>query len=140
MRGVLVILAAGAALSALPAPAAGQGRGPSPSHQGGFSDSHDFGQFGSPGVRGHRDRHDRHDRHDRRDRRDFPDFVDGSGTRRDSRSDAFFPYRDYQGDSLWRSDSFNDWWHDRPHRSLPRWVRHNQNCERRYWAGGGWRC
>ena len=134
MRGVLVILAAGAALSALPAPAAGPGRGPSSSHQGGFSDSDGFGQFGSPGVRGHRDRRDR------RDRRDFPDFVDGSGTRRDSRSDAFFPYRDYQGDSLWRSDSFNDWWHDRPHRSLPRWVRHNQNCERRYWAGGGWRC
>ena len=136
MRGVFVILAAAAALSALPAPAAAQsGGGPSSSQQGGFSDG--FGQFGSPGVRGHRDRHDRRDR---RDRRDFPDFVDGSGARDNFRGDAYFPYRDYQGDSLWRSDSFNDWWHDRPHRSLPRWVRHNQNCERRYWAGGAWRC
>jgi hypothetical protein len=48
--------------------------------------------------------------------------------------------RDYQGDSAWRSDSFNDWWHDRPDRSMPRWVRHNQNCERMWWSGGGWRC
>ena len=48
--------------------------------------------------------------------------------------------RDYQGDSAWRADSFNDWWHDRPDRSMPRWVRHNQNCERMWWSGGGWRC
>ena len=48
--------------------------------------------------------------------------------------------RDYQGDSAWRADSFNDWWHDRPDRSMPRWVRHNQNCERMWWSGSGWRC
>lgn len=48
--------------------------------------------------------------------------------------------RDYQGDTLWRPDSFNDWWHDRPDRSMPRWVRNNQNCERMWWSGGGWRC
>ncbi len=38
------------------------------------------------------------------------------------------------------SDSFNDWWHDRPDRAYPRWVTHNQNCERVWWSGGGWRC
>ena len=40
----------------------------------------------------------------------------------------------------WEPDSYNDWWHDRPDRSLPRWVRYNGSCERVYWSGGGWRC
>ena len=48
--------------------------------------------------------------------------------------------RDYQGDSAWRPESFNDWWHERPHRSLPRWMSINSNCERMWWSGGGWRC
>lgn len=48
--------------------------------------------------------------------------------------------RDYQGDSAWRSDSFNDWWHDRPERSYPRWMVSNQNCDRMWWGGGAWRC
>ena len=37
-------------------------------------------------------------------------------------------------------DSYNDWWHDRPDRAFPRWVRNNQNCDRVWWSGGGWRC
>ena len=40
----------------------------------------------------------------------------------------------------WQSDSYNDWWHDRPDRAFPRWVRNNENCERMWWSGGGWRC
>jgi hypothetical protein len=40
----------------------------------------------------------------------------------------------------WQSDSYNDWWHDRPDRAYPRWVHHNRNCERVWWSGGGWRC
>jgi len=42
----------------------------------------------------------------------------------------------------WDSDSFNDWWHDRPDRAYPRWVQHNEGCdESRMWQGGGvWRC
>jgi len=40
----------------------------------------------------------------------------------------------------WNSDSYNDWWHDRPDRSYPRWMSSNQDCQRRYWSGGGWRC
>ena len=38
-----------------------------------------------------------------------------------------------------KSDSYNDWWHDQPWRSQPAWVRNNQSC-RTYWSGGGWRC
>ena len=49
-------------------------------------------------------------------------------------------YREYQGDTAWKSDSFNDWWHDRPDRAYPRWMAANKNCERTYWAGGTWRC
>ena len=40
----------------------------------------------------------------------------------------------------WESDSYNDWWHDRPARAFPRWMRNNRNCERMYWSGGGWTC
>lgn len=49
-------------------------------------------------------------------------------------------YREYQGDSAWKSDSFNDWWHDRPDRAYPRWVTNNQNCERKWFAGDTLRC
>ena len=48
--------------------------------------------------------------------------------------------REYQGDTLWRPDSFNDWWHERPDRSMPRWMQNNQNCQRLWWSGGNWRC
>ena len=37
-------------------------------------------------------------------------------------------------------DSYNDWWHDRPDRAYPRWMQNNQNCQRVWWSGGGWRC
>ena len=37
------------------------------------------------------------------------------------------------------SDSYNDWWHDRPDRAFPRWVQ-NGSCDRVWWSGGGWRC
>lgn len=40
----------------------------------------------------------------------------------------------------WASDSYNDWWHDRPDRAFPRWLSANQDCQRQYWTGGGWRC
>jgi hypothetical protein len=38
------------------------------------------------------------------------------------------------------SDSYNDWWHDRPDRAFPRWMQSNQDCARLWWSGGGWRC
>lgn len=68
-------------------------------------------------------------RHDRRRHNNFDDS-------------AFFYdyYREYQGDTVWKSDSFNDWWHDRPDRAYPRWVQNNQNCERKWWGGDTLRC
>jgi hypothetical protein len=48
----------------------------------------------------------------------------------------------YDIDRSWDSNSFNDWWHDRPDRAYPRWVWHNRNCseDRMWWSGAGWRC
>lgn len=48
--------------------------------------------------------------------------------------------RDYRGDTAWRHDSFNDWWHERPLRNRPAWVVTNHGCARQYWMGGEWRC
>jgi hypothetical protein len=39
-----------------------------------------------------------------------------------------------------QSDSYNDWWHDRPDRAYPAWVRNNQNCARQWYAGTTLRC
>jgi hypothetical protein len=58
-------------------------------------------------------------------------------------TDSVYVYdRGYQGDSAWRSDSFNDWWHDNPDRAYPRWVQNNQGCppERMWWSGTTLRC
>ena len=81
--------------------------------------------------------------------RDGPrsEFVSGVSTfngsdfgRRDRRrargSDTLFVYdRGYQGDSAWRAESFNDWWHERPNRSYPAWVQRNRDCQRMWWQG-----
>ena len=49
-------------------------------------------------------------------------------------------WADHQ-DRTFEHDSYNDWWHERPHRAFPRWVRENaQTCDRRWWSGGVWRC
>ena len=48
--------------------------------------------------------------------------------------------RDYQGDTAWKHNSFNDWWHERTERSSPRWLQNNANCERKWWAGETLRC
>ena len=37
-------------------------------------------------------------------------------------------------------DSYNDWWHDRPDRAFPRWVRNNQGCERMWFSGDVLHC
>ena len=42
------------------------------------------------------------------------------------------------------SDSYNDWWHDRPDRAFPRWVQEQRGgpCteDRMWWSGSGWHC
>jgi hypothetical protein len=68
-----------------------------------------------------------------------------NGFRRDRRrlrgTDTILVYdRDYQGDTAWRPDSFNDWWHERPNRSYPAWVLRNQDCQRSWWNGATLRC
>ena len=83
------------------------------------------GRFDSD-FRGDRRGHDGF-RRDRRRDRDFGGFV-------------YLDDREYQGDTAWRHNSYNDWWHERPNRSFPRWVKNNQNCQRQWWSGGGWRC
>lgn len=68
--------------------------------------------------------------------------------RRSARGAFAYPYAPdyydayYDIDRSWDSDSFNDWWHDRPDRAYPRWVWHNRHCsEDRMWSSGaGWRC
>ena len=124
MRTLLLAVASLALAS--PAPAAAQSadglqfsvRSGSGHHGGGF-DRRD--------GRRHDGRHDgRHDRRRDRDRGDSVVYWDD--------------YREYQGDTAWKSDSFNDWWHDRPDRAYPRWVVANQNCERKWFAGDTLRC
>lgn len=81
-----------------------------------------------PGGRDRRDHGDRGDR--RRDRIVCDVFVPGwyGGEW------ALYNNRSFE------PDSYNDWWHDRPDRALPRWVQDNRNCARVWWGGGGWRC
>jgi hypothetical protein len=80
--------------------------------------------FGCDGRRG-RDRHD-----GRRDGRFDCAVVGGA-----------FAY-DYSSDinRSWDSDSFNDWWHDRPDRAYPRWMQKNQNCDRMWYSADTLRC
>jgi hypothetical protein len=35
----------------------------------------------------------------------------------------------------WAPDSYNDWWHDRPDRAYPAWMRRNQDCQRPWYSG-----
>lgn len=114
----ITLAAAGLAAFAMTAPAAAQQVSGPPV----FADGHS-------GFSGSFDGHRRHDgRHGRRFDRGFGGglWIDGD--------------REYQGDTAWRSNSFNDWWHDRPDRAFPRWMQSNQNCERMWSSGSGWRC
>jgi hypothetical protein len=53
---------------------------------------------------------------------------------------SFGYHRGWVNNRHWDSDSYNDWWHDQPWRSYPRWLQNNERCERMWWSGGGWRC
>ena len=54
--------------------------------------------------------------------------------------DIFLGDWEYTGNQAFRSDSYNDWWHDRPERAYPRWMQNNANCERKWWGGDTLRC
>jgi hypothetical protein len=49
-------------------------------------------------------------------------------------------YGDYDANRSFSPDKWNDWWHERPERAFPRWMSRNQDCQRLWWSGGGWRC
>lgn len=59
-----------------------------------------------------------------------------------------WPYADgewaYSNNRSWDSDSYNDWWHDRPDRAFPRWVQEQRGgpcqADRMWWSGSGWHC
>jgi len=69
--------------------------------------------------------------HDRRRHRDFRgDIVVGAW--------GYDDWGRYNNRSF-DHDSYNDWWHERPNRSYPRWVT-NGKCDRLWWGGGQWRC
>jgi hypothetical protein len=40
----------------------------------------------------------------------------------------------------WSPESYNDWWHDRPERAYPAWMRRNQDCSRQWYSGDTLRC
>ena len=122
MRAVLILAAASLAAIALPAAAAeaqafAAGAGPGVSG----------GQFGNV-ASGPRDGPGHHLRRHRRGNV----VVVGDGGWNDAW--ALYNNRSFE------PDSYNDWWHDRPDRAFPRWMQNNQNCERIWWGGGGWRC
>lgn len=144
MRTLLLGLAVPLAALAVPAaPAAAQGFAADSGRQ--FDrDSRDFGFARDSGrfdgcylrgdrrFRAHRDRRDDRDRRHRRDRRvdcdiSFGTFYEGGEW-------ALYNNRS------WESDSYNDWWHDRPDRAYPRWMRNNQDCARPWYAGSTLRC
>jgi hypothetical protein len=127
MRYVLLAAAGLIAAAAVTAPAAAQsGAAAGFSGVSGVTVHHNRGFTSLQSFHGNRDRR----RHRDRDR---------DGNR--GYDDSYLPYPpEYQGDSLWQAESYNDWWHERPWRAYPAWVNRNQNCERQYWTGGGWRC
>lgn len=60
--------------------------------------------------------------------------------RRRGFGDVVYLDREYQGDTAWRSDSFNDWWHERPNRAYPAWMQRNHDCQRQWFEGDTLRC
>jgi len=40
----------------------------------------------------------------------------------------------------WEPTSYNDWWHDNPMRAYPAWMRRNQDCARKWYAGDTLSC
>ena len=126
MRLPFFLAGAAIALAVTAAPAVAQSRGGSAS---GWSGDHRDEWNGERHRDGDRRDHWRHHRRDGRDDSFFGGpWVDGDWARYNNQS--------------WNSDSYNDWWHDRPDRAYPRWVQHNEGCEpdRMWWSGSGWHC
>jgi len=143
MKGVLLVSAAAlAAFAAYAAPAGAQSMSgtsmqfsesrnlPDFRGDGRFDRSFDCGFRDGRGFR--RDRDGDGDRRHRRHRRSICDVS--VGTFYEGGEWALYNNRS------WESDSFNDWWHDRPDRAYPAWMRRNQNCERPWISGDRGTC
>ncbi len=128
MRLTLLGLAALTAAAATSAPVAAQSLGAAGFTGSAFSpSSSNTGSGGFTGVTVHRG--------------SGGDEMRDQGRRnRDNGGFYAFPRESYDINRVWASDSYNDWWHDRPDRAFPRWVSQNQNCERQWWSGAGWHC
>jgi hypothetical protein len=50
-------------------------------------------------------------------------------------SSGYYDYGDYDANRSFDADKWNDWWHERPERSFPRWMSRNQDCARRWYSG-----
>ena len=86
-----------------------------------------------------------HAQSNQRSHHSFRDFSGGEQRRfrGDTPDGAWgYYYGDYDANRGFDSEKWNDWWHDRPDRSFPRWVQTNQNCtsDRMWWSGSGWHC
>ena len=47
---------------------------------------------------------------------------------------------DYDANRSFDPDKWNDWWHDRPDRAYPAWMRRNQDCARVWYSGSELSC
>ena len=138
MKSVLLGLAAAAATTMISAPAAGQSLGIS-----GFNSSSAFGGaelVGAPSNDGRLIGSFSGVRHGRGDGRHFRHIHVGDGFGAAAYAGGYYDDGDFDGNRSFDPDLWNDWWHNRPDRAFPRWVQHNQNCDRLWWSGGGWRC
>ena len=123
MKGVLLGLALTASLT-VPASAEGV------SAASGFSSVAAFGETGSHGVSPFTGRPARgHGRH----------VHVGNGGFNGGYWGGYYD-GDYDANRSFDNEKWNDWWHDRPDRAFPRWMTYNQNCERIWYSGAGWRC
>ena len=136
LLGLAAPLAAGLAAMSIPASAQSSGvqnfTDGSGSHRAGGNGVDVFANGGSGRFQGCGFATDRRGRHDRRSRSGSCDISVGTWV--NGGEWALYNNR------TWESDSYNDWWHDRPDRAYPRWMSTNQDCQRQWWSGGGWRC
>jgi len=118
MRNMLLVLAAGIAAFAIAGPAAAGGSG-----RDGRSSPN--GVFIVSGGGGFGDHHG--DRRRRHNDGDSGVWINGGEW-------AQYNNRPFE------PDSFNGWWHDRPDRAYPAWVRNNQDCAKQWYQGSTLRC
>jgi hypothetical protein len=138
MRPYLLGVAAAAAAIAFPAAPASADSSSAPFAAFGSAPAFSQNQGGIP-VRIHRGTGVRHDNGDRdrhrRHRRGGGDTI--------VLDDGFGWYGDQWArwnNRTFESDSYNDWWHDQPWRSYPRWTSQNLGCDRPWYSGDVLRC